>query len=139
MIPFVVLLALFCALFLLGQVGVAPGFGWWGSLRFALAGMFLVTASAHWGRRRPDLIRMVPPAFPRPDLIVTLTGVLEIAGATGLMFARTAPYAGIALCALLLAMFPANVHAARQHLSIGGRSVMSILPRGILQLIFVGA
>src|SRR5262245_45857602 len=36
---------------------VAP-FGWHTALRFGLAAMFLLTASAHWGKRRPDLIRM---------------------------------------------------------------------------------
>jgi len=51
------------------------------ALRLALSGMFLLTASAHWGKRRPDLIRMVPSVFPRPDLLVTFTGVLEILGA----------------------------------------------------------
>jgi len=37
-------------------------------LRAALGIMFFLTASAHWGKRRPDLIRMVlPSAFSRPD------------------------------------------------------------------------
>jgi uncharacterized membrane protein len=43
--------------------------------------MFLLTASAHWGKRRRDLIRMVPGVFPQPDLLVTLSGMLEIVGA----------------------------------------------------------
>jgi hypothetical protein len=67
--------------------------------------MFLLTASAHWGKRRQDLIAMVPPAFPRPDLLVTVTGVLEIAGAVGLMLPMGAPYAALGLCFLLLAVF----------------------------------
>jgi len=49
-----------------------------------LAGMFFLTASAHWGRRRADLIRMVPKNFPRPDFLVTLTGTCEILGAIGI-------------------------------------------------------
>jgi hypothetical protein len=49
--------------------------GWWNALRIALAVMFLFTASAHWGRRRADLVRMVPSAFRRPDVMVTVTGV----------------------------------------------------------------
>ena len=35
---------------------------WHIALRAALGAMFLLTASAHWGERRPDLIRMVPQA-----------------------------------------------------------------------------
>ena len=90
MAPFVVLTALFALLSVLGHFDVPVPFGWWTSLRLALSGMFLLTASAHWGKRRPDLIRMVPPALPRPDLLVTATGILEILGAIGLMLPAVA-------------------------------------------------
>jgi uncharacterized membrane protein len=63
---------------------------WWTALRIALAAMFLLTASAHWGKRRDDLIRMVPAALPRPDLLVTVTGICEILGAVGLLISRVA-------------------------------------------------
>ncbi len=138
MVPFLVLAVLFVLFSGLGMIGVAS-FGWWTSLRFALAGMFLLTASAHWGKRRPDLIRMVPPVFPRPDRIVTATGILEILGAVGLTLPATAPDAGAGLCLLLLAMFPANVHAAQQGLSIAGRPVPGLIPRTLLQVVFVAA
>jgi uncharacterized membrane protein len=38
---------------------------------------------------------------------------------------------------LLVALFPANVHAARAGLAIGGRSVMTLFPRTLLQILFV--
>ena len=85
MAPFIVLIALFGFFYVLGSVWLPAQFDWLTSLRLALAGMFLLTASAHWGKRRQDLIAMVPPAFPRPDLLVTVTGVLEITGAAGLI------------------------------------------------------
>ena len=138
MIPFLVLAVLFVVLSGLGKLGVVP-FGWWTSLRFALAGMFLLSASAHWGKKRPDLIRMVPAAFPRPDVLVTATGILEILGAVGLMAAGTARYAAAGLGLMMVAMFPANVKAAREGLSIGGRRVPGLIPRTILQIVFVGA
>jgi hypothetical protein len=78
MIPIVVLLASFAVLRLAGFLGVAALDNWNLSLRIALFLMFLLTASAHWGRGRPDLIRMVPAAFPAPATIITITGVLEI-------------------------------------------------------------
>lgn len=137
MVPFIVLIALF-GFFLLGSVWF-PSLNWVTCLRLALAGMFLLTASAHWGKRRLDLIAMVPPAFPRPDLLVTVTGLLEIAGAIGLMLTKVAPYAALGLFLMLLAVFPANVHAARQHLSIAGRRVEALLPRTLLQLVFLAA
>src|SRR6059058_5630782 len=112
MLPFIVLLISFLILRALGAVGVPYFNGWIVPLRTALAIMFLLTASAHWGKRRPDLVRMVPPAFPAPGLLVTITGVLEIMGAIGLMIPATAPTAAACLAILLIAIFPANIHAA---------------------------
>ena len=80
---------------------------------------------------------MVPPAFPRPDLLVTLTGVLEILGAIGLFVPSTARLACICLALLLVGLFPANIHAARQHLTIAGRRVPGLPVRSAIQLVFV--
>src|SRR5262245_65834106 len=92
MAPFIVLVVSFAGLELLSIFGWlgAPGAAW--PLRGALAIMFFVTASAHWGRRRPDLVRMVPARLRNPGRWVTLTGVLEILGAIGL----TLPVRGLA-------------------------------------------
>ena len=106
-------------------------------LRAALGVMFLFTASAHWGKRRQDLIRMVPPALPRPDLLVIFTGFLEILGAIGLLVPITARAACICLALLLMALFPANIHAARKSLTIGGRRVPSVPVRALIQLVFI--
>jgi uncharacterized membrane protein len=139
MAPFIALSSLFLLLAGLGAVGVHALSGWYTPLRFALAGMFLLTASAHWGKRRPDLVRMVPPRFPRPEAIITLTGVLELLGAFGLLVRPTAPLAAGGLSLLLLAMFPANVHAARAGLTIGGRPATALGPRTLLQVVFLAA
>jgi uncharacterized membrane protein len=139
MVPFVVLTGLFVLLTVLGRVAPALALSWWTSLRLSLAAMFLLTASAHWGKRRPDLIQMVPRVFPRPDVLVTVTGVLEILGAVGLLLTAVAPYAALGLSLLLLAIFPANVRAARNHLTIGGRRVQGLIPRALLQLLFLAA
>ena len=95
--PFLLLATLFVLL-------IIP-LGWWNALRIALAVMFLFTASAHWGRRRADLIRMVPSAFPRPDLMVTVTGAFEIIGAAGLLVTPLARYAAIGLALLVVGIF----------------------------------
>ena len=114
-------------------------FGWRTALRLALAGVFLLTASAHWGRRRSDLIRMVPPRLRSPGTLVTITGILELLGATGLLFPATARYAALGLALLLFAMFPANVHAAHEQLTIAGRPVMAVRARMLLQILFLAA
>jgi uncharacterized membrane protein len=131
MAPLIVLVAVFVPL-------VWP-LGWWSALRVALCAMFLLTASAHWGKRRPDLIRMVPTTFPRPDLLVTFTGICEILGAVGLLIPAIAPYAAIGLTLLLLAIFPANVRAAREKLTIAGTPVPPIVARTLIQIVFLAA
>ncbi len=139
MIPLVVLASSFLVFVLLGRGGVRRLRDPIVCLRLALAAMFLLTASAHFGGRRADLVRMVPPFFPRPELLVTLTGLLEIAGAVGLLLPRFAPWAAAGLAALMLAMFPANVHAAREALTIGGRAVPAVGPRAVMQVVFIAA
>jgi uncharacterized membrane protein len=139
MAPFIVLVSSFALLRLAGFAGVGALDATSPPLRIAVALMFLLTASAHWGKRRADLERMVPPLFPRPDLVVTLTGMLELAGAVGLLIPTTAPYAALGLAALLVAMFPANVYAAREELSIGGKPVTPLPQRTALQVVFLAA
>lgn len=138
-VPLIVLIILFVLLTVAGHLQMPFAFGWWTSLRIALAGMFLLTASAHWGKRRTDLIRMVPPFFPHPDLLVTVTGILEVLGALGLMLPRFASYAALGLSVMLLSVFPANIYAARQHLSIAGSPVPRLLPRTLIQIAFLAA
>jgi uncharacterized membrane protein len=139
MLPFVVLLTSFLLLSILGRLGIPSSFGWWTALRISLAAMFMLTASAHWVRRRADLIRMIPPRFPRPDLLVSITGVLEALGAIGLLIPTIAPFAGLSLSLFLLAVFPANVHAARERLAIAGRPATALVARTAMQAIFVMA
>jgi uncharacterized membrane protein len=139
MTPFLVLAASFLLFRALGALGLSPFRSWVTSLRWALAGMFVLTASAHFGARRPDLVRMVPPAFPHPELLVTLTGIAELLGAAGLLVPRLAPWAASGLALLLAAMFPANVHAARAGLTIGDVPVTPLVPRAILQVVFLAA
>jgi len=139
MLPFLVLIASTLVLRVLGGVGVTAVQSWTICLRGALALMFLLTSSAHWGKRRPDLIRMVPAVFPRPDLMVTMTGVLEIFGAIGLLFPATASAAAAGLAVMLIALFPANARAARQRLTIGGKPATPLPLRTVLQIVFIAA
>jgi uncharacterized membrane protein len=109
------------------------------ALRYGLAVMFVFTALSHYlPRTRAELIAMVPPALPQAPLLVTLTGILELAGAAGLATAAFARPAAWALMALLIAMFPANVSAAQRRLTIGGRPAMPLAMRLPLQLFWIG-
>ncbi|WFF02874.1 DoxX family membrane protein [Micromonospora sp. WMMD964] len=125
---------------LAGLAGVSALDGWHPALRVGLAAMFTLTAVAHFvGERRADLIAMVPPRLPRPGLLVTLTGVLELVGAVGLLVPATARVAAAGLALLMLAMFPANVSAAYRRLTLAGRPVTPLGQRTALQLVFVAA
>jgi uncharacterized membrane protein len=139
MFPFLVLAAGTLLFRAASTAGFAPLNGWAPSLRAGLSLMFLFAASAHWGKRRADLIAMVPAFFAHPDYMVTLTGILEIIGAVGLLFRQTAPAAAICLAALLVAIFPANVRAAREHLKIGKVQATPLPLRALLQFVFMGA
>ena len=82
---------------------------------------------------------MEPAAFPRPDLIVTITGLLEVLGALGLLLPTTAGAAAASLALLLAAMFPANVRAAQRNLTIGGKTATGLPLRTLLQVVFIAA
>src|SRR5215472_6195546 len=112
---------------------------WHFALRAALGAMFLLTASAHWGKRRADLIRMVPELLGNPGVWVTLTGIAEIAIAVGLQIRGVAPWAAAIAVLMLCCLFPANLKAAREHLTILRRPVPSAGPRLLIQLVFIAA
>jgi len=120
MLPFIVLVISALLLKVIGVAGVDLLNSWTWCLRGGLAVMFLLAASAHWGKLRADLIAMVPSAFQRPDLIVSATGVLEILGAVGLLIPAIAPVAAACLAMLLISLFSANIRAAREGLMFRG-------------------
>jgi uncharacterized membrane protein len=70
--------------------------------------------------------------------IVYFTGVCEIAGAIGILIPQTRMLAGICLILFLIAVFPANVKAAREKLNVAGRPATPLVPRTAMQFVFIG-
>jgi uncharacterized membrane protein len=138
MIPVIVLAVAFIV-FRLAGFAVPYFANWQLSLRAALGVMFLLTASAHWGRRRPDLMRMVPAVFGSAGLWVTLTGIAEILIAACLQICVAAMPVAVAAAAMLVCIFPANAKAAREKLTIAGRPVPPFGTRLLIQVVFLGA
>lgn len=99
--------------------------------------MFTLTGVAHFVGMRDELVAMVPPSIPAPELMVTITGLLELAGAAGLLIGWAVPYAAAGLTLQLLAMFPANVYAAQHEIVTAAYD--QIVPRTIMQVVFVAA
>jgi uncharacterized membrane protein len=138
MIPLYVMLVGITAARLAGAAGWQPLADWHAATRAGLALMFAFTGVAHFTSTRQDLVRMVPPGLPNPAALVTVTGVAELAGALGLVVPSTARWAAYALMLLLVAMFPANIHAARIGHVIAGRPHTRLAVRLPLQVLWMG-
>lgn len=114
MAPLITLLVGSLAARIVGAFGVDYVGTWARAVAVGLAAMFLLTGVAHFAPPlRSQLIAIVPPALPTPGLLVSVTGVLELLGAAGLLLPATRVAAAVCLLLLMLAMFPANIYAAR--------------------------
>lgn len=121
----------------LGGLGVDTVSTWQGAAVPALAVMFLFTAGAHFTQAKEDFVAMVPDVLPTPRLLVHLTGALEVLGALGLLIPATRGLAGLCLVLLLMTMFPANVSAALEGVSMRGRASTPLWLRAPMQLLFI--
>lgn len=114
MAPLITLLAGSIAARIVGWLGVDYVDTWVKAIAVGLFAMFVLTGVAHFvPPLRGSLIAIVPPALPAPGLLVSITGSLEFLGAIGLLIPATRIAAAVCLLLLMLAMFPANIHAAR--------------------------
>ena len=137
MVLLIVLVAVTLLARLAGQLGIRSMRDWSAATRVGMAVMFCLTAAAHFNSMRADLIRMVPPSVPNPELMVTFTGVCEILGAIGLLVPRTRRIAAIALILLLVAVLPANIHAANAGVTLRGSAATPLVPRVAFQVLFI--
>ena len=128
--PLIALVGVTLALRIAGAAGVRRLRPWPVALRGGLATMFVMTGMAHFIGLRAELISMVPPAMPNP-------GLLELAGAVGLLLPPTAPWAAGGLTALLVGLFPANVYAALNGITTSPED--ALVPRTLMQLVFLAA
>jgi uncharacterized membrane protein len=82
-------------------------------LRWALALFFVAAGLNHF--RAPEVyFGMMPPWLPWPLAMIAISGAAEVLGGIGLLVPATRRLAGWGLIALLIAVFPANVHVALQ-------------------------
>jgi uncharacterized membrane protein len=137
MAPLIVLIVAALIARLTGLLGLRHLRDWAASTRVGLAVMLCFTAAAHFNSMRPDIVAMVPPFVPNPELMVSLTGIFEILGAVGLLIGRTRRAAALALIALMVALLPANIHAAQAGITLRGTAATPIVPRVALQILFV--
>jgi uncharacterized membrane protein len=88
----------------------------------------------------PDVyVGMMPSQLPWPEALVAISGVAEVAGGLGLVLPATRRLAAWGLIALFVAVFPANMHMALDHLPLGDHEVPSwaLWARLPLQLVLI--
>lgn len=86
---------------------------------WALAGLFVAAGRAHFTNTE-GYMGIMPPYLPWHRELVLASGVFEVAGGLGLLFPATRRAAGVGLAALLVAVFPANIHMAVSGAKLGG-------------------
>jgi len=129
------LLALVPAAFFVAARGNFHAFGrTQRSLQIVAAAPLIVSAFGHFFRTA-TFASIVPPAFPDATAWVVLTGVLELAGAVGLLLPKTTKAAAVCVTLLMIAVFPANIYAAGE--TVGGLHMPSVSVRLTMQIVYV--
>jgi len=86
--------------------------------RISLAALFVFTGISHF-LMPEEMAQLLPAWIPLRMELITVTGVLEILGALGLLIPRLARLASIALILFLLGVLPANIYGALNHVAFG--------------------
>lgn len=89
-----------------------PGHRFQSSL-FLMAALFTLTGVLHFVIPL-TYQQIVPPWLPNAPLLVQVSGISEVLGALGLLWAPTRRAAGWGLVLLLIFVFPANIEMLRQ-------------------------
>lgn len=86
------------------------------ALRWLLAIAMCTIGVAHFVQPAP-FVAIVPAWLPAPLALVYVSGLFEILGGVGLLVPRVQRAAALGLVALFVAVFPANVNQAVNHVS----------------------
>jgi len=100
--------------------------------------VFLVAAGANHFRDPDTFVAMIPEALPARLAAVYISGVAEILGGLGLILPATRKLAAWGIIALLIAVFPANLHMAINDVPLGGARLPGWALWGRLPLQLVG-
>lgn len=88
-------------------------------LRVFLAISILIPGILHFAVPEP-FVKIVPSFLPYPLMLVYISGVFEILGSIGLLIPPVSQAAAWGLILLFIAVFPANINMAVNHIHIDG-------------------
>lgn len=101
-----------------------------------LVAAFFVFAGVGHFTNAAFFVSIVPPYLPYPEALVAVSGVCEIAGGLGVLVPATRQAAGYGLLALLIAVYPANIHMALHPEQFPDMSPAMLYARLPMQLVF---
>jgi uncharacterized membrane protein len=109
--------------------------------RIAMAAMLLFTAIGHFMFTK-GMTMMLPASVPFKAGVIYLTGILEIAGAAGLLVPSVRTGAACALIVFFILLLPANIYAAILHIdyekgTYAGKGLSYLWFRIPLQVFFI--
>ncbi len=89
------------------------------TLRGILAVCMIVAGVLHFAQPEP-FIKIVPGFLPYPAALVYISGVFEILFGIGLIVPATRSLCALGLVALFIAVYPANLNMAFNHIKLEG-------------------
>ncbi len=107
-------------------------------LRWILTVVMVGAGANHFINPAPYL-GMMPDALPAHEALVYISGIFEMLGGLGLILPATRKLAAWGLVALLIAVFPANINMAVNHLPLGTDTIptWALWARLPLQLVLI--
>jgi uncharacterized membrane protein len=123
------------AAFFLGARRGLSAFGWLQWVLRVIGVLPLLASGVLHFTRTTLMASIIPPFFASRPQLVVLTGVLEFAGAVGLLLPAFTRVTSACLAVFMIAIFPANVYAAGQ--TVGGLQMPSVPVRLTMQVVYI--
>lgn len=104
--------------------------------QYLMALLYILAGINHFSK--PSVyIKIIPPYFPNPKLLNTVSGLVEIILGILLCIPMTSPYASIGIIGLLIAVFPANLYMYSNRKASFGIPKWILLLRLPLQIVLI--
>ena len=115
-----------------------PRSPWKSGALILAAASYIIVGVTHFTNEE-FFLSIMPPYLPAPLSLVWISGVFEILGGLGLLYRPTRLFASRGLVALLVAVYPANIHMALNaaEFAAEGYEPWTLYARLPFQLVFI--